>query len=175
MTGFELVFITDPALSDKELESLKKNIKMSISKSEGKLVHEYLWGRRRLAYEIKGNDFGVYHTWYFTGSGKTVDELQRQFGYSDNVLRHQIIKVEDLDSEAAFMQSLIPPKEEGIEKESSEKSSQIKQKPEKGVSANSENEKSYEEEQIEAENQSESDKEESDSSNQEDNSESLEA
>ena len=62
MTGFELVFITDPALSDKELESLQKNIKMSLSKSEGKLVHEYVWGRRRLAYEIEGNDFGVYHT-----------------------------------------------------------------------------------------------------------------
>ena len=116
MTGLELVFITDPKLSDKELESLQKNIKMSLSKSEGELVHEYVWGRRRLAYEIEGNDFGVYHTWFFTGSGKTVDELQRQFGYSDSVLRHQIVKVEDLDTEAAFMQNLIPPKEERVEK-----------------------------------------------------------
>ena len=175
MTGLELVFITDPSLSDKELESLQKNIKMSLSKSEGKLVHEYVWGRRRLAYEIEGNDFGVYHAWYFTGSGKTVDELQRQFGYSDNVLRHQIVKVEDLDTEAAFMQSLIPPEEERVEKESSKESSQPKEEPEKNVLANAENEKSDEEEQIEAENQSESDKEESDSSAQEDDSESIEA
>ena len=175
MTGLELVFITDPALSDKELESLQKSIKMSLSKSEGKLVHEFVWGRRRLAYEIEGNDFGIYHTWYLTGSGKTVDELQRQFGYSDNVLRHQIVKVEDLDTEAAFMQSLIPPKEERAEKESSKESSQPKQEPEKNVLANSENEKSDEEEQIEAENQSELDKKESDSSAQEDDSESLEA
>ena len=166
MTGLELVFITDPALSEKELESLQKNIKMSLSKSEGNLVHEYVWGRRRLAYEIEGNDFGVYHTWYFTGSGKTVDELQRQFGYTDKVLRHQNVKVEDLDTEAAFMQGLIPPKED---------SSKPKQETEKDILANSENEKSDEEEQIEAENQSESDKEESDSSAQEDDSESLEA
>ena len=171
MTGFELVFITDPMLSDKDLESLQKSIKMSLSKSEGKIVHEYLWGRRRLAYEIEGNDFGVYHIWYFTGSGKTVDELQRQFGYSDSVLRHQVIKVEDLDTEAAFMQSLIPPKEEKIEKESSEESSQPKQKAEKDVSANSENEKL--EEEIEIETQSEPDKEESEKDVQEDNSESL--
>ena len=175
MTGLELVFITDPALSDKELESLQKNIKMSLSKSEGKLVHEYVWGRRRLAYEIEGNDFGVYHTWYFTGSGKTVDELQRQFGYSDNVLRHQIVKVEDLDTEAAFMQSLIPPKEERVEKESSEEISQPKQEPEKDVLANSENEKSDEEEQVETKNQSETNEEKSDSSAQEDDPESLEA
>ena len=161
MTGFELVFITDPALNDKDLESLQKNIKMSLSKSKGKLVHEYLWGRRRLAYEIEGNDFGVYHTWYFTGSGKTVDELQRQFGYSDNVLRHQIVKVEDLDTEAVFMQNLIPPKEERIEKESSEESLKKGQEAKKDVSAISDNEELVLEEKIETERQSESDKKES--------------
>ena len=174
MTGFELVFITDPALDDKDLESLQKNIKMSLSKSKGKLVHEYVWGRRRLAYEIEGNDFGVYHTWYFTGSGNTVDELQRQFGYSDNVLRHQIVKVEDLDTEAVFMQNLIPPKEERIEKESSEESLQQGKVTEKNVSANSDNEELVEEEKIETERQSESDKKESENSTQEDNSDSSE-
>ena len=174
MTGFELVFITDPALNDKDLESLQKNIKMSLSKSKGKLVHEYLWGRRRLAYEIEGNDFGVYHTWYFTGSGKTVDELQRQFGYSDNVLRHQIVKVEDLDTEAVFMQNLIPPKEERIEKESSEKSLQQGQETEKDVSANSVNEELSDQKKTETERQSESDKKESGNSAQEDDSDSSE-
>ena len=174
MTGFELVFITDPALNDKDLESLQKNIKMSLSKSKGKLVHEYVWGRRRLAYEIEGNDFGVYHTWYFTGSGKTVDELQRQFGYSDNVLRHQIVKVEDLDTEAVFMQNLIPPKEERIEKESSEESIQQGQENEKDVSANFDNEELVEEEKIETERQSESDKKESGNSDHEDDSDSSE-
>ena len=172
MTGFELVFITDPGLNDKDLESLQKNIKMSLSKSKGKLVHEYVWGRRRLAYEIEGNDFGVYHTWYFTGSGKTVDELQRQFGYSDNVLRHQIVKVEDLDTEAVFMQNLIPPKEERIEKETSEESIQQAKETEKDVSANSDNEEIVEEEKIETERQSESDKKESGNSAQEDDSDS---
>jgi len=174
MTGFELVFITDPALNDKDLESLQKNIKMSLSKSKGKLVHEYVWGRRRLAYEIEGNDFGVYHTWYFTGSGKTVDELKRQFGYSDNVLRHQIVKVEDLDTEAVFMQKLIPPKEERIERESSEEILQEGQETEKDISANSDNKELVEEEKIESERQSESDKKESGNSAQEDDSDSSE-
>ncbi len=174
MTGFELVFITDPALNDKDLESLQKNIKMSLSKSKGKLVHEYESGRRRLAYEIEGNDFGVYHAWYFTGSGKTVDELQRQFGYSDYVLRHQIVKVEDLDKEAVFMQNLIPPKEERIEKESSEESIQQGQENEKDVSANFDNEELVEEEKIETERQSESDKKESGNSDHEDDSDSSE-
>jgi len=175
MTGFELVFITDPALSDKDLESLQKNIKMSLSKSEGKLLHDYVWGRRRLAYEIEGNDFGVYHVWYFTGSGKTVDELQRQFGYSDNILRHQIVKVGDLDTEAAFMQSLVPPKEERVERESSTESSQTKLEPEEESLTKPENENLDEKEQIETESQTESENEESDNSSQKNDSDSVES
>lgn len=117
MTGYELVFITTPTLSEDDLAVVLKKFKKNLTGYGGKLIHEYVWGRRRLAYEIAGNDFGVYHVWYFTGSGKTVDELQRQFGYSDDVLRNQIVKTDDLDAEAAFLHNLIPPKEEIAEKE----------------------------------------------------------
>ncbi len=117
MTGYELVFITTPTLSEDDLAVVLKKFKKDLTGYGGKLIHEYVWGRRRLAYEIAGNDFGVYHVWYFTGSGKTVDELQRQFGYSDDVLRNQIVKTDDLDAEAAFLHNLIPPKEEIAEKE----------------------------------------------------------
>jgi len=116
MTGYELVFITAPTLSEDDLDVVLKKFKKSLTEFDGKLIHEYVWGRRRLAYEIAGNDFGVYHAWYFTGSGKTVDELQRQFGYSDDVLRNQIVKTDDLDADAAFLHNLIPPKEETSEK-----------------------------------------------------------
>ena len=117
MTGYELVFITVPTLSEEDLAIVLKKIKKTLTEFDGKLIHEYVWGRRRLAYEIAGNDFGVYHAWYFTGCGKTVDELQRQFGYSDDVLRNQIVKTDDLDADAAFLHNLIPPKEETVEKE----------------------------------------------------------
>ena len=143
MTGYELVFITDPSLNEKELESVLKKIKKSFTKSDGKLIHEYVWGRRRLAYEISGNDFGVYHAWYFTGTGETVNELQRQFGYADDVLRHQIMKTDDLDAEAAFLQSLIPPKEETSEKEKvQEVSADVEKEPVKETEAIIERKKS---------------------------------
>ena len=122
MTGYELVFITDPNLSEKDQAVVLKKFKKNLTEFGGKLIHEYVWGRRRLAYEIAGNDFGVYHAWYFTGIGKTVDELQRQFGFSDDVLRNQIVKTEDLDAEASFLHNLIPPREEPLGKDKVEKS-----------------------------------------------------
>ena len=111
MKGYELVFITDPGISEADLAVMLKKFKKDLKESCGKLIHEKFWGRRRLAYEIMGNDFGVYHVWYFTGSGKTVDELQRQFGYSDNILRNQIVKTNDLDEEASFLSKLMLPHE----------------------------------------------------------------
>ena len=122
MTGYELVFITDPNLSEKDQAVVLKKFKKNLTEFGGKLIHEYVWGLRRLAYEIAGNDFGVYHAWYFTGIGKTVDELQRQFGFSDDVLRNQIVKTEDLDAEASFLHNLIPPREETLGKDKVEKS-----------------------------------------------------
>ena len=122
MTGYELVFITDPNLSEKDQAVVLKKFKKNLTEFGGKLIHEYVWGRRRLAYEIAGNDFGVYHAWYFTGIGKTVDELQRQFGFSDDVLRNQIVKTEDLDAEASFLHNLIPPREETLGKDKVENS-----------------------------------------------------
>ncbi len=122
MTGYELVFITDPNLSEKDQAVVLKKFKKNLTEFGGKLIHEYVWGRRRLAYEIADNDFGVYHAWYFTGIGKTVDELQRQFGFSDDVLRNQIVKTEDLDAEASFLHNLIPPREETLGKDKVENS-----------------------------------------------------
>ena len=72
------------------------------------------------------------------------------------------------------MQNLIPPKEERIEKESSEESIQQGQENEKDVSANFDKEELVEEEKIETERQSESDKKESGNSAQEDDSDSSE-
>ncbi len=115
MTGYELVFITSPSISEEELNGTLKKFKNNLSEYGGELIHEYLWGRRRLAYEIEGNDFGIYHAWYFKGNGKTVDEIQRQFGYSDNILRNQIVKTNDIDADASFLQNLIPPREENSE------------------------------------------------------------
>jgi len=159
------VFITDPSHNNDELASVLENYKKILTKSGGKLFHEYVWGRRRLAYEISGNDFGVYHAWYFTGTGKTIDELQRQIGYSDDVLRHQIIKTDDIDTEAAFLQTLIPPKEDATENEETPKESggitgestkvKIKKESPKKVEAATENEKNVTEDVKEVDTESE--------------------
>lgn len=121
MKGYEIIFITGPDLSDEDLSNILEKLKTIIPKYDGKLVHEFVWGRRRLAYQIRNNDYGVYHVWYITGSGTTIDELHRQFRYSDEVLRFQTIKVDDVDQEANYFSELSTSQEEPDDEEPDDK------------------------------------------------------
>ena len=112
MIGYETVFITHPDLEESDLKKSLKKFKDIIKKGKGKLVHEYLWGRRRLAYQIVNQNHGVYHIWYLQATGAILDELQTQFRYSDEVLRFQTVKVDDLDQEAGFFSEMLKAQQE---------------------------------------------------------------
>ena len=112
MIGYETVFITHPDLEESDLKKSLKKFKDIIKKGKGKLVHEHLWGRRRLAYQIANQNHGVYHIWYLQATGAILDELQTQFGYSDEVLRFQTVKVDDLDKEAGFFSEMLKAQQE---------------------------------------------------------------
>ena len=112
MIGYETVFITHPDLEEADLKKSLKKFKDIIKKGKGKLVQEYLWGRRRLAYQIANQNHGVYHIWYLQATGAILDELQTQFRYSDEVLRFQTVKVDDLDQEAGFFSEMLKAQQE---------------------------------------------------------------
>ena len=112
MIGYETVFITHPDLEEADLKKSLKKFKDIIKKGKGKLVHEHLWGRRRLAYQIANQNHGVYHIWYLQATGAILDELQTQFRYSDEVLRFQTVKVDDLDQEAGFFSDMLKAQQE---------------------------------------------------------------
>ena len=112
MIGYETVFITHPDLEEADLKKSLKKFKDIIKKGKGTLVHEHLWGRRRLAYQIANQNHGVYHIWYLQATGAILDELQTQFRYSDEVLRFQTVKVDDLDQEAGFFSEMLKAQQE---------------------------------------------------------------
>ena len=112
MIGYETVFITHPDLEEDVLKKSLKKFKDLIKKAKGKVVHEHLWGRRRMAYSIANQKYGVYHIWYLEGSGTMLDELQTQFRYSDEVIRFQTVRVEDLEEESNFFNEMLKTQQE---------------------------------------------------------------
>ena len=112
MIGYETVFITHPDLEEDVLKKSLKKFKDLIKKAKGKVVHEHLWGRRKMAYSIANQKYGVYHIWYLEGSGTMLDELQTQFRYSDEVIRFQTVRVEDLEEESNFFSEMLKTQQE---------------------------------------------------------------
>jgi small subunit ribosomal protein S6 len=65
-----------------------------IEGDKGVIVNADEWGKRRLAYEIKDVQDGVYYIMYFDAEPKTLDEVTRVLGITDSVLRFMPVRHE---------------------------------------------------------------------------------
>ncbi len=84
---YETVYILRPGLSDSEAQNIHQKIDNVISKFQGVLKHREDAGIKELAYEIKKERSGRYSTIVYTGKGGVVEEIERHFRISDDVIR----------------------------------------------------------------------------------------
>ena len=81
------MYILRPGLSDSEAQNIHQKIDNVISKFQGVLKHREDAGIKELAYEIKKERSGRYSTIVYTGKGGVVEEIERHFRISDDVIR----------------------------------------------------------------------------------------
>ncbi|QAY63960.1 30S ribosomal protein S6 [Xylanimonas allomyrinae] len=92
MRQYELMVILDPEVEERTVApSLEKYL--SVISAEGGSVDKVdIWGRRRLAFDIKKKPEGIYAVVDFTASVATAKELDRQLGLNEAVLRTKILR-----------------------------------------------------------------------------------
>jgi len=89
---YEVMVILDPSLEERTVQpSLDKYLNV-IRKDGGSVENVDVWGRRRLAYEIKKNAEGIYAVIQLTGEPDTVKEFDRQLGLNESVLRTKVMR-----------------------------------------------------------------------------------
>ena len=92
MRHYELMVILDPELDDRTVQpSLEKFLKV-VTKDGGTVDNVDIWGRRRLAYEIKKKAEGIYAVVNFTAEPATAKELDRQLGLNESVMRTKLLR-----------------------------------------------------------------------------------
>ncbi|NYE95975.1 small subunit ribosomal protein S6 [Psychromicrobium silvestre] len=95
MRPYELMVIIDPEVDERTVEpSLQKFLNV-ITGDGGTVEKVDIWGRRRLAYDIKKKSEGIYAVVNFTAEPATAQELDRQLGLNETILRTKIIRPED--------------------------------------------------------------------------------
>jgi small subunit ribosomal protein S6 len=92
LRAYEVMVILDPSLEERTVgPSLDKYLNV-IRKDGGSVESVDIWGRRRMAYEIKKNQEGIYAVVNLTAEPATVKELDRQLTLNESILRTKVIR-----------------------------------------------------------------------------------
>jgi len=92
MRDYEVMVILDPSLEERTIEpSLDKYLNV-IRTDGGTVENVEVWGRRRLAYEVKKNAEGIYAVITLKAEPATVKEFDRQLTLNESVLRTKVLR-----------------------------------------------------------------------------------
>jgi len=102
---YELMVILDPEIDERTVApSLDKFLNV-IRNDGGSIDNVDIWGRRRLAYEIKKKSEGIYAVVNFTATPAATQELDRQLKLSEAVLRTKVLRTEQAAARAAAVRA----------------------------------------------------------------------
>jgi len=88
VVAYEILLMLDPDLAEDRQEEIVTRARELIQQAGGAWVRHDLWGRRRLAYEIRHKGEGIYHLLQFDAEPETLEELSRVLRITDGVMRH---------------------------------------------------------------------------------------
>jgi small subunit ribosomal protein S6 len=87
--------ILDPEIDERTVAPSLDKFLGVIRNDGGTVENVDIWGRRRLAYEIKKKAEGIYAVVNFTAKSETSVELDRQLKLSEAVLRTKVLRTEE--------------------------------------------------------------------------------
>jgi small subunit ribosomal protein S6 len=92
---YELMAILDPEIDERTVAPSLDKFLGVIRNDGGTIENVDIWGRRRLAYEIKKKSEGIYAVVNFTANPDATVELDRQLKLSEAVLRTKVLRSEE--------------------------------------------------------------------------------
>jgi len=94
LAHYELMSIIRPDLDEEHLETTVDMLSTTVTNAGGQVEHVDRWGRRRLAYPIKGYADGYYVVVTFTGQGPISNEVIRLLNLSESIMRSIVVRTD---------------------------------------------------------------------------------
>lgn len=95
MRSYELMYILDPKLDEDGSKALLVKIEELMSKQGVEIEKTEPWGKRRLAYAIKGNWEGSYILSYLKAEPTAISEMERRLRVTEGVLRFLTVRTDE--------------------------------------------------------------------------------
>jgi len=140
---YETTFILDARLSPDKIDTKIKDIEKIIKENGGTVSNVNRIGKRRLAYEIKKNQYGYYVSYRFAIEGDKLIELRRRYSLEESIIRFLSIRIPKVVLEMETRaQEKEKDKEKNKEKNKDKEKEKIKDKEkEKDIDTDKEKEK----------------------------------
>jgi small subunit ribosomal protein S6 len=90
--AYEIVLMLDPEVAEDRQGEIVARARELVEQGGGTWRSHDLWGRRRLAYEIRHKTDAFYHLLVFDADAATLDELTRVLKITDGVMRHLAVR-----------------------------------------------------------------------------------
>ena len=91
---YEMMVIFDPTLDERTIAPSLDTLLNVVREEGGKVDKVDVWGKRRLAYEIKKNSEGIYAVVDVNCEPATVQELGRLLTLNESVLRTTVLRAD---------------------------------------------------------------------------------
>ncbi|MFA7628416.1 MAG: 30S ribosomal protein S6 [Candidatus Dojkabacteria bacterium] len=97
LKNYEMMVALKPLLPDDLRKELHKEFVDMVQDDGGEVLDVDVWGKRYLAYKIKGHNEGYYIIYNFKVSPDRVAEIKRQMQLKQEILRFMIVEIENTD------------------------------------------------------------------------------
>lgn len=94
MKEYELVSLIHPDL-EMNLEPAIDKVRAIVHEAGGKVVKEDGWGKKKLAYQIKGQDFGIYQYFELELPADAPLKISNILNITDEVIRYLLVKKDE--------------------------------------------------------------------------------
>jgi small subunit ribosomal protein S6 len=99
MPFYEHVFLARQDLAQGQVDTLSEAVTKIVEDGNGKVTKTEYWGLRNIAYRIRKNRKAHYVLMNIDAPTAVVAEIERQAGLSEDVLRYQTVRVDELEAE----------------------------------------------------------------------------
>ena len=92
---YEALYVVRPDVADEEIQTIANEVETLVTANGGAIVRSEIWGKRRLAYDVKGFAEGVYICLRFTAERTFVKRLEQHFRLAEAVIRHLVVHFDE--------------------------------------------------------------------------------
>lgn len=92
MRDYEVLYIVRADLDDDKVQDAVKRVNTLIERSGGTPERTNVWGKRKLAYEVKHQNEGAYVLQDFKLDPERISELESSLKITEEVMRHLIVR-----------------------------------------------------------------------------------